>query len=128
SACPVCTGCGIAAFYRSSVMALHSRWQTIFGEWERAKLGKHRQSTSSVIGGTIMRSLTFSFMGLILACSPVLSVAHGPLAPGTSQSNRDRIVRVVTISQEGLRFGTNDRMEATMARLNRAASFHPDIA
>lgn len=75
-----------------------------------------------------MRSLTFSFMGLILACSPAVTVAHGPVAPGASQSNRDRIVRVVTISQEDLQFGTNDRMEPTLARLNRAASFHPDIA
>jgi beta-ureidopropionase len=83
---------------------------------------------SLVTGGTIMRLLTFSLMGLILACSPAITVAHGPLAPEASQSNRDRIVRVVTISQEGLQPGTNDLLEPTMARLNRAASFHPDIA
>jgi beta-ureidopropionase len=75
-----------------------------------------------------MRSLILSITGLILACSPALTVAQRSVAPGSSQSNRDRIVRVVTISQEGLQFGTNDLLEPTMARLNRAASFHPDIA
>jgi predicted amidohydrolase len=44
------------------------------------------------------------------------------------QSSHDRIVRVVTISQEGLQRGTNDLLEPTLARLNRAGSFHPDIA
>jgi predicted amidohydrolase len=55
-------------------------------------------------------------------------VAQGGAAPGASPSNPDRIVRVVTISQEGLKFDTHDLLEPTMARLNRAASFHPDIA
>jgi predicted amidohydrolase len=75
-----------------------------------------------------MRSLTLSIMGLILACSPQIMVAQGPPAPGAGESHRDRIVRVVTISQDGLPRGTDDLLEPTLARLNRAASFHPDIA
>jgi predicted amidohydrolase len=72
-----------------------------------------------------MRSAIFSLIGLVAASAlgaPSLTAA----AP--SQSNPERIVRVVTISQDGLTFGANDLLEPTMARLNRAASFHPDIA
>ena len=75
-----------------------------------------------------MKSLTYMLMGLPLACSLAITVAHAGAAPGASQSNPDRIVRVVTISQEGLKMGTKDLLEPTMARLNQAASFHPDIA
>ena len=75
-----------------------------------------------------MRSLIFSFEGLILAGTLALKVAYGGVAPGASLSNRDPVVRVVTITQDGLRRGTNDLLEPAIARLNRAASFHPDIA
>jgi predicted amidohydrolase len=41
---------------------------------------------------------------------------------------RNRIVRVVTVSQAELQYDSKDLMEATMERLNQAASFRPDIA
>ena len=75
-----------------------------------------------------MRPLTFSRLGLFLACSLVLTVADKSMALGAGKSSGDRIARVVTISQDGLEFAANDLLEPTMARLNRAASFHPDIA
>ena len=75
-----------------------------------------------------MRSLTLSSIGVLLMYSPAATVAHGRMAPRAGQPSRDRVVRVITISQEGLQFGTNDLMAPTMARLNQAASFHPDIA
>ena len=75
-----------------------------------------------------MRLMSFSLIALALVCSSVVAVAHGPLVTGVGQSSHDRIVRVVTISQEGLQRGTNDLLEPTLARLNRAGSFHPDIA
>jgi beta-ureidopropionase len=72
-----------------------------------------------------MKLAIFSLIGLVTVSNigaPRLTAA------GPSQSNRDGIVRVVTISQDGLEFGANDLLEPTMERLNRAASFHPDIA
>lgn len=75
-----------------------------------------------------MRPRMFSRMGVLLACALALTVAYKGMALGASQSSGDRIVRVVTLSQDGLEFGANDLLEPTMARLNRAASFHPDIA
>ena len=75
-----------------------------------------------------MASRTFPRMGLLLACSLAATVAYGGRALRANQSNRDRIVRVVTVTQEGLKFDKNDLLEPTLERLNRAASFHPDIA
>ena len=75
-----------------------------------------------------MKSPVSLLLGLFLACSAANTVARGPVAPKASPSSRDQTVRVVTISQEGLERGANDLLEPTMARLNRAASFHPDIA
>jgi beta-ureidopropionase len=72
-----------------------------------------------------MRLAIFSLIALVAASTmgaPRLTVA------GASPVNGERIVRVVTVSQDGLEFGSNDLLEPTMARLNRAASFHPDIA
>jgi beta-ureidopropionase len=42
--------------------------------------------------------------------------------------SRDRHVRVVTISQHGLRASDASLMDETIERLNRSASFRPDIA
>src|ERR1035438_4712691 len=72
-----------------------------------------------------MRLAIFSLIGLVAASTmgaPRLAAA-APDQPGGA-----RIVRVVTVSQDGLEFGANDLLEPTMERLNRAASFHPDIA
>ena len=44
------------------------------------------------------------------------------------RSARNSIARVVTISQNGLRGPDPERLAATMVRLDRAASFRPDIA
>lgn len=76
----------------------------------------------------IMRSLKFSRVALLSASALVLSLGSYGAGFGASLSSGDRIVRVVTISQDGLEFGTNDLLEPTMERLNRAGSFHPDIA
>ena len=47
--------------------------------------------------------------------------------PGGRQ-DRNSIARVVTISQNGLRGPDPERLADTMVRLDRAASFRPDIA
>jgi beta-ureidopropionase len=44
------------------------------------------------------------------------------------QGNRNRIVRVVTITQAELQRESDNLLEETMARLEQAASFQPDIA
>jgi predicted amidohydrolase len=75
-----------------------------------------------------MRLVLFSLKALAVVFLLAVTVVRGPLVTGASQSNHNRIVRVITISQEGLQRGTNDLLEPTMARLNRAGSFHPDIA
>lgn len=60
---------------------------------------------------------------LILATTVAL-----PLRAAADKPARNRIVRVVTISQDGLD-GTSKEalLEATMKRLDQAASYHPDI-
>jgi beta-ureidopropionase len=75
-----------------------------------------------------MRFTSFSVIALAAIFSLAATVAHGKSAAGDSQSRAQRIVRVVTISQDELRRGTNDLLESTMVRLDRAGSFHPDIA
>jgi predicted amidohydrolase len=67
-------------------------------------------------------------MGLVLACSLFIPGEHPRVALGASGPNRNPIVRVVSISQEGIPRGTDDLSEPTMELLDRAASFHPDIA
>ena len=79
-------------------------------------------------GQTLMRGHAFSLLGLTLMCLYALTVSHRLLAAEADQSARNRIVRVVTISGAGLQPGTNDLLEPMMARLDQAASFHPDIA
>jgi beta-ureidopropionase len=49
-------------------------------------------------------------------------------APAVAADVRNHIVRVVTVSQAELERGTGDLLEATVARLNQAAIFRPDIA
>ena len=46
----------------------------------------------------------------------------------TGHMARNPIVRVVTVSQAGLQDGADDLLEETMARLNQASVFRPDIA
>jgi len=72
-----------------------------------------------------MRLPIISLIGLVAAST---LGAPRPTAAAPSQSGPNPIVRVVTISQDGLEFGSHDLLEPSMERLNRAASFHPDIA
>lgn len=52
-----------------------------------------------------------------------------PVTAAADKPVRNRIVRVVTISQDGLDDSSKEALlEATMKRLDQAASFHPDIA
>jgi predicted amidohydrolase len=52
-----------------------------------------------------------------------------PLAPSLSAAHRNRIVRVVTVSQDMLQGKAPDELvSATLARLDQAGSFQPDIA
>jgi beta-ureidopropionase len=64
-----------------------------------------------------------------LACS-VLALAAWAPAPVEVQEEpkpaRDRVVRVVTVSQDGI--GEKERVECTLERLQQAAAFKPDIA
>ncbi|MBI3855239.1 MAG: carbon-nitrogen hydrolase family protein [Planctomycetes bacterium] len=65
-------------------------------------------------------------IALLLAFS-LAGCASGPVEPqAKAPPRRDRVVRVVTISQDGI--GEKQRVEATLERLTRAASFKPDIA
>jgi beta-ureidopropionase len=74
-----------------------------------------------------MRLATFSLISMILVGAMAVTVVPEPgVAAGASVP--DRVVRVVTISQEGLPRENQDLLEPTLARLNRAAAFHPDIA
>jgi beta-ureidopropionase len=75
-----------------------------------------------------MRWVISALWSLVLISSLALIVSNGLLVGEASQSVRNRIVRVVTVSQAGLDRDRNDLLEPTMARLNQAASFHPDIA
>jgi len=76
----------------------------------------------------MMRWVTYSILSLMFMSLPALNSSSGQQATENSQSVRNRLVRIVTVSQEGIQRGTNDLLEPTMARLNQAASFHPDIA
>lgn len=69
-----------------------------------------------------MKRITLSLL-ILVACAalPVQGEADKPV--------RNRVVRVVTISQDGLADGaTEELLAATMNRLDQAASFRPDIA
>jgi predicted amidohydrolase len=59
---------------------------------------------------------------------PALLAVSSLAVMAASQPGRNRIVRVVTVSQDQLQGGSNDLFEETLARLNQAASFQPDIA
>lgn len=68
-----------------------------------------------------MKRITLSLL-ILAACAvpPVQGAADKPV--------RNRVVRVVTISQDGLADGAReDLLAATMNRLDQAASFRPDI-
>jgi predicted amidohydrolase len=68
------------------------------------------------------------FSLLALATVPSSIGAAKPGIGGAGPSVGDRVVRVVTISQEGLQRENQDLLESTLTRLNQAAAFHPDIA
>jgi beta-ureidopropionase len=75
-----------------------------------------------------MRWITFSFSTLMAIPSMAVIAADFLKPAPAAQSNRNRIVRVVTVSQAKLERGSSDLLERTVARLNQAASFQPDIA
>ena len=59
----------------------------------------------------------------------ILSKTNGGFKQDPNQPQHNCLVRVVTISQDGLNEKTGKpRLDATMTRLNRAAAFQPDIA
>jgi beta-ureidopropionase len=62
---------------------------------------------------------------LVTGLSSILVNAAAPLKP---QPARNPLVRVVSVNQAKLERGSTDLLEETMARLDQAASFHPDIA
>jgi beta-ureidopropionase len=69
--------------------------------------------------------LTTCFLAAMLAR---ISLGQTEL-PSTKGEPRNAIVRVVTVSQDGLQDRTGKTLiEATLTRLDRAASFRPDIA
>lgn len=72
-----------------------------------------------------MRHIMISLLLLMAASSSAYMVADTQ-KPG--QSGRNRIVRVVTVTQAELQRESSDLLEETMERLNQAASFQPDIA
>ncbi len=66
----------------------------------------------------------FAAAALLAVPAPHLAAAE---APGGSP-DRNPLVRVVTISQDGLNDSEDDLLERTLERLDRAASYRPDIA
>src|SRR5579864_7168329 len=69
---------------------------------------------------------------IVISLVTLAAVSAAPIAAGevakTVSSGRNHVVRVVTISQAELERGTGDLVEATLARLNQAAVYRPDIA
>ena len=64
-------------------------------------------------------------------CIPFLlaSFCLSPLLNANPRPGRNPIVRVVTVSQDMLQGRSTDELvSSTLARLDQAASFHPDIA
>ncbi len=62
----------------------------------------------------------------LLAVTVIFSCV-GTAGAGPNPAVRNHLVRVVTVSQEGLDVEGNNLLEPTLELLNRAASFHPDI-
>jgi len=65
---------------------------------------------------------------LVAACAPLIWAADVSKAAQPVRIGRNPIVRVVTVSQAELRGGNDDLLEDTMARLQQASAFRPDIA
>ena len=63
-------------------------------------------------------------MKLFLVCGAVLALAANCLEAG----DRNRVVRVVSVSQADIDRSDPKMLDETMERLDRAASFRPDIA
>lgn len=72
-----------------------------------------------------MRQILFSVLLLMATASSGLLAGN---TPKPDKSSRNRIVRVVTVTQAELQRESTDLFEETMARLDQAASFKPDIA
>jgi len=69
-----------------------------------------------------------SILGWMVMAAWAVTAGCLSSAAADSATSRNPIVRVVTISQAELIRDKNDLLEPTLERLNRAASFHPDIA
>jgi len=65
---------------------------------------------------------------LIAVCAPLIWAADISKTAPPARIARNPIVRVVTVSQAELRRGNDDLLEDTMARLQQASAFRPDIA
>jgi len=65
---------------------------------------------------------------LIPVCAPLIWAADISKTAPLARIARNPIVRVVTVSQAELRRGNDDLLEDTMARLQQASAFRPDIA
>jgi len=65
---------------------------------------------------------------IVAACAPLIPAADVSKAAQPVRIGRNPIVRVVTVSQAELRGGNGDLLEETMARLQQASAFRPDIA
>ena len=65
---------------------------------------------------------------VVAACAPLIWAADVSKATQPVRIGRNPIVRVVTVSQAELRGGNDDLLEDTMARLQQASAFRPDIA
>ena len=80
-------------------------------------------------GGEItMKSRFSSLLALTVIFSCVGTAGPGPQGAGPNPAMRDHLVRIVTVSQEGLDVEGNNLLEPTLELLDRAASFRPDIA
>jgi predicted amidohydrolase len=75
-----------------------------------------------------MRQILFVPLFLVAASSPGFMVTAADAGKPDPQTTRNRLVRVVTITQTELQRESSDLLDETMGRLNQAASFQPDIA
>jgi predicted amidohydrolase len=77
--------------------------------------------------------LALILLALLLILFPprkdILSKTNGGFKRDPNQPQHNRLVRVVTVSQDGMdEKPGKSRLDATITRLNRAAAFQPDIA
>jgi len=74
---------------------------------------------------TYLLAMVVVLLGLV--CFDVTQAVAQDSASASPRAVRNQLVRVVTVSQEGLSAAGEAMVEATLARMDEAAAFRPDI-